>query len=123
ISYHGHCYHFSHDAESWIGSEGICLHFGAYLAEIDNRDEYIFIQHWVDIFARYFWVGATDLGYEGDWIWANSKKHFSNAYTRWVTGEPNNSGGSENCLALSTHWGWNDGTCSKMFNFICEKNG
>ncbi|KAH3844877.1 hypothetical protein DPMN_087143 [Dreissena polymorpha] len=56
-------------------------------------------------------------------MWANSKKHFNNAYTRWVKGEPNNFGGSENCLHLSLNWDCNDVVCWKLFNFICEKTG
>ncbi|KAH3710599.1 perlucin-like protein [Dreissena polymorpha] len=121
LSYNGHCYLFSHDIQSWIGSEGVCFHFGAYLAEIDDNAEDMFLQNFVNMFAKTYWVGGTDLSNEGDWIWANSKKHFSRTYDRWQGNEPNNKHGLENCLMLGS-FGWNDSTCPSQVNYICEKN-
>ncbi|KAH3772662.1 perlucin-like [Dreissena polymorpha] len=123
ISFNGHCYHFSTDLESWIGAEGVCIHFGSYLAEIDDHAEDMFMQNWVNILAKVFWVGGTDLGFEGDWTWAYSKKHLYNGYTRWQRNEPSNSGGSEHCLNLWRYTDWNDWPCWQVTNFICEKNG
>ncbi|KAH3844863.1 hypothetical protein DPMN_087130 [Dreissena polymorpha] len=124
IPYAGNCYHFSHDMESWIEAEGMCLHLGGHLVEINSRSENTFLQGWVDMLNTHFWAGATDLNVRGDWVWVTSKTHLSNTFSLWAPGEPNNlNGWEEHCLMLWTHVGWNDMKCSEHLNYICEAYG
>ena len=62
-----------------------------------------------------FWLGgfqpagSTEPG--GGWSWVTGEAW---GYTNWGAGEPNNSGGSEQHLAVDDRylWGWNDNTNS-----------
>ena len=42
-------------------------------------------------------------------------------YTSWYSGEPNNSGGEENCITLWTGLKkWIDSTCDMTYAAVCE---
>ena len=48
------------------------------------------------------------------------------SYTNWITGEPNNTSGNENCVELRTTSAydgtWNDQSCDDMLAFVCQKH-
>ncbi|KAL8593614.1 hypothetical protein ACOMHN_050551 [Nucella lapillus] len=64
------------------------------------------------------WIGLTDLGSEGHfrWIFSHGKARF----LAFRPKEPNNFGGSENCVEVVHGRGWNDQPCTYLFYFICE---
>lgn len=68
-------------------------------------------------------TGGKDDVTEGQWVWTSSGTTFD--FLDWNQGEPNDSGGIEDCLQLTKVIGrktnWNDNSCEKSFNFICEK--
>ena len=43
-----------------------------------------------------FWMGYNDINNESTWEWIDGTT-IGNSYTNWNTGEPNNSGGSQDC--------------------------
>jgi hypothetical protein len=66
-----------------------------------------------------YWIGGYQLpgGSEpgGSWVWINNEGTFWNGgstgmYSNWMGGEPNNSLGGENHLAIDNRyqWKWND---------------
>ena len=59
---------------------------------------------------------------EGDWIWVLSQTPII-YYNHWDINEPNNLGGSENCLELDHghRYLWVDNNCSIEIFFICEQ--
>ena len=75
---------------------------------------------------RHYWIGLTDSSVEGHFIWQYSSKPLS--WSNWVSGEPNNLGGDEDCVGLAFHsnWKWNDFPCGKSHDWdldmhaLCE---
>ncbi|XP_045191095.1 uncharacterized protein LOC123547911 [Mercenaria mercenaria] len=69
-----------------------------------------------------FWVGATDLVTENEWIWLPAQSPISE-YTNWLPGQPDNANGNQHCLVLDANSGmkWRDDNCEDDRNFICEK--
>ena len=68
-----------------------------------------------------FWIGASDSGQEGNFVWEATGKPLSGGYTNWAEGEPNNGDGYEDCA----HYGWtspgkwNDCFCSGVVITRC----
>ena len=99
----------------------MCLHFrcclcGVIKCFLTSSHSFLFIC------TEDFWVGGTDVITEGDWIWVLSQTPII-YYSHWAHYEPNNLGGSENCLEISYghHYFWNDDSCSRAEFFICEQ--
>lgn len=55
------------------------------------------------------WIGFNDEAQEGSFVWYDQSP---NTYTNWNTGEPNNSGGNEDCTQIFPNGLWNDLPCS-----------
>ena len=72
------------------------------------------------------WLGLTDVKQEGTFLWSSTGEE--PGYTNWGAGEPNNSGGKEDCAHFWLSRGqWNDDRCDKRawedrkFVAVCEK--
>jgi hypothetical protein len=63
------------------------------------------------------WIGGTDAAMEGIWAWVTGEPW---QYTSWGYGEPNNSGGDENCVEDGRDGAWNDNTCDQAKPYMCE---
>ena len=50
---------------------------------------------------------------EGQWVWESSKRPLT--FTNWLSGEPNNAGGNENCadVDFSNNHQWVDIQCER----------
>jgi len=97
-------------------AEEACAGMGRTLAIVGDSAEN-------DVVARVAtagasWIGYTDRDSEGTWAWADGS---TGGYTRWYSGEPNNSG-DEDCAG--TNFGatgfWNDYRCAELLPFVCE---
>ncbi|XP_050186562.1 hepatic lectin-like [Myiozetetes cayanensis] len=67
-----------------------------------------------------FWIGLSDRNSEGIWEWIDGTDYGS-SFTFWKEGEPNDSGGNEDCAHLWLGGRWNDVHCNYECFFICEK--
>ena len=78
----------------------------------------------LSINVEYFWIGASDIASEGNWIWVNGERASSSELI-WRSGQPNNDGGNEDCLGadgLSSEIGLAyDGRCTILHIGLCEK--
>ncbi|XP_063396541.1 CD209 antigen-like protein C [Mytilus trossulus] len=115
--YNGHCYLFATQKLTWHDAKNACSRASSYLAVVDNRYEDMWIQSNLIDGA---WIDATDYWHEGRWISSNYGKNLP--YTRWRGGEPNNSGGNEDCAYMRAD-GWNDCPCNEhaIPQYVCEK--
>jgi hypothetical protein len=69
------------------------------------------------------WLGATDEGSEGTWIWVTGEPW---GYTRWASNQPDNAGSREHYLHYrGSHpaYTWNDWPTTNTENFIVEYEG
>ncbi|XP_050417575.2 uncharacterized protein LOC126831001 isoform X1 [Patella vulgata] len=62
------------------------------------------------------WIGGDDRVTEGTWVWSDGS-----SVTGWPPGQPDNTGGVEDCLQLRATINLNDAPCSMLFYFLCEK--
>jgi hypothetical protein len=67
----------------------------------------------------YTWIGLSDVAQEGVWVWESGVAY---RYTKWAPFEPNNAGGSENCVGTNFNGvgTWNDFTCTTVLPFACD---
>uniref|UniRef100_A0A673G264 C-type lectin domain-containing protein n=1 Tax=Sinocyclocheilus rhinocerous TaxID=307959 RepID=A0A673G264_9TELE len=94
-----------------------CQTYDANLASVHNKLENDLLLSLVPSSTR-FWVGAQD-GEQVSLLTDGSPFN----YTSGCSGEPNNSGNTENCLELAyTNRCWNNLTCSVQLAFVCAKN-
>ncbi|KAM9472467.1 uncharacterized protein ACWYII_007784 [Salvelinus alpinus] len=109
------CYFLSSESKTWEESRQDCLNRGGDLVIIQRREELDYIK----TFAVTSWIGLTDEHSEGLWTWVDSTQLTTAEY--WHLGEPNG-GRRENCGMIWMYVdAWNDGSCSEVLPWICEK--
>ena len=76
------------------------------------------------IAGSYAWIGLSDVEEEGQYKWMTSYTGLTE-YSHWSPGEPNNANSNENCVFIRSQSrgnGWDDDSCSKTHNYVCEKH-
>lgn len=91
-----------------------------YLATVTSAAENTVIKN---LISSSTWLGASDEATEGTFEWlVGPEAGQPISYTRWASGEPNNSGGNEDGLLMRADGPWNDDTTSKSFGAVVEYN-
>ncbi|XP_053398368.1 uncharacterized protein LOC123553297 [Mercenaria mercenaria] len=118
---------------TWQQARDRCIQDGGDLLIFHNKPEESLFESWLlnmtGTSTRY-WVGASDLGHEGKWLWVDSTVVDTKLY--FHPGEPNDAGYPEgfheNCAA-ATYFAdqnhrilLNDDNCTLPSSFICELN-
>ncbi|XP_060076914.1 perlucin-like [Ylistrum balloti] len=120
------CYMDFNIQATWAEASMICNVYGGNLAEIGDEHEQHFIASFISrktptsYKPGIFWLGASDLLTEGEWMWSSDNSFMS--YKNFAPREPNNADGNENCLEFdfSGNFQWNDNNCENLYNFVCE---
>jgi hypothetical protein len=103
--------------KKWDDARKTCKDRGADLVVINDAEENAMLAS-LDLASM--WIGLTDAKTEGKFEWVSG----SSTYTAWNTGEPNDSGGKEDCVQLSSSGHgtgkWNDLACDTPLGFVCE---
>uniref|UniRef100_A0A182NPC9 C-type lectin domain-containing protein n=1 Tax=Anopheles dirus TaxID=7168 RepID=A0A182NPC9_9DIPT len=85
-----------------------CRLMGGHLASIESADENARVVDAIKAVGNInkdWFIGGTDIGIEGRFVWIGTNKEItSSTYRNWNNGEPNNSGGNEDCTAMGTKW-------------------
>ena len=91
-----------------------CWNAGGHLAEFDSLDDEQALDSVLATDSN-FWIGLSDFAHEGTWRWQES--HQETSYRNWMTGEPSNMNGDEDCVfkrcSSDPNCKWNDESCSK----------
>lgn len=112
------CYLFEKDEKlSWYGARIRCDDFGGKLTEPDTAKEMTYIM--TNVHADNVWIGATDDGHEGKWVWASSQQLVS-SNLNWQSGQPNNLYENQHCMEIGL-LAMNDESCLQDNYYICEK--
>jgi len=128
-AHNGRSYWFCPSTVGWVTASGLCQMSGMRLVHINDMAENDFVD--TNTTAVQVAIGASDSGTEGVWRWENNNEQFwmgintgaavGGLFTRWNTGEPNDSGANEDCGYLRSADGtWNDDVCSVTTPYVCE---
>jgi len=115
-TYGTHGYWFCSDNRSWNTARANCQAIGYELISIDDAGE----QSWANTYrSGETHIGYTDSATEGTFVWSNGS---ASTHTAWGSGQPNNSGGGQDCTEFYYSDGtWNDNDCtSESQDYICE---
>ena len=111
----GHYYFPTDSATDWWSAERAAQAYGGHLIAINDAAEQSFVEATFLVGAalyRPIWIGLSDEVREGIFAWTTGEPV---SYAKWKSGEPNNSGGNEDYVALNWERGrggalgtWND---------------
>ena len=108
-------YTLMNNALSWSDASAACLAAGQHLASVHSAAENALLL--TAAAGNTVWIGGTDAACEGAWKWSPSGTPLS--YTNWNGGEPNDYGGNEDCLRVSSWGSWNDRMCTDKLKYVC----
>ena len=116
------CYRFSDKALAWREAQFHCEALGSNLAVVTSQAEQ---QALASNVKHLTWIGLYRDPKSGSrWLWVDESLV---AYTNWYTGEPNDSGGAEDCVEFlfTPHHEvkWNDKNCNRPLRYVCEISG
>ena len=98
----------------WLDAWTTCAALDADLVVIDDETEDALLAERV---ANNAWIGLSDRDVEGAFVWVDGQPL---TYSHWAEGEPNDTGGIEDCAHLWTDGTWNDRPCDDLLGFVCE---
>ncbi|BFZ05462.1 hypothetical protein BsWGS_08501 [Bradybaena similaris] len=126
----GSCYVYGERAATWTDAQTFCAAAGGTLFEIETSALNMDLKR--EAMQRgpeCVWLGAGDifkqigaLGFQGgSWRWIHSGNAI-NTFNDFASGEPNNFGPGDYCLALSQRlsYAWATFPCDYKCKFICQ---
>lgn len=127
----GKSYMFCGGKASWFVAKARCQESGMSLARVDSVEEDVWLMQFFTSLSTdtTAWIGGSDAE-EGKWVWMDGEQFWqgdgkgtrvNDLYTRWEGANPDNYGGSENCLEFKRNGYWNDFHCTAVLPFICQK--
>ena len=133
----GNEYFYCPTVRNWTDARARCrMQLYGDLVRIDSMTENTYVVGLIGTMAA--WIGGTDqdtISVENQWRWSNDTALFwtglaggtlaPGMFARWNGGEPNNSGGNEDCAEILNGSGlWNDQPCAtRSIPYVCEIAG
>ncbi|XP_071807709.1 C-type lectin domain family 4 member M-like [Asterias amurensis] len=116
------CYKM-HDADvTWEEGKQICVELGGVMVVPQSKEE---LQHLINMCScqrPWFWIGCNDIDAEGTWVCLDGEGTIDLQDKRWTDGEPNNSGGNQDCaVGRADYAGWDDADCGNTRKLICQR--
>ncbi|XP_071138521.1 lectin BRA-3-like [Mytilus edulis] len=110
---------FSSNINSWPTND--CQRKGSHLVKIVDASENLWLQHvMIEKNIDKLRIGAHDIIQEGTWRWIYDDTIVD--FTNWGYNQPNNYK-NQDCAELfkSDSYRWNDGSCTSLLQYVCEK--
>ncbi|XP_064595387.1 macrophage mannose receptor 1-like isoform X2 [Liolophura sinensis] len=126
VGYEGHCYFVGYKPNigSWQNARASCQSMSSDLVSITRPQEQKFVFSRSSHAHSPVWIGLNDIdNFAGHrmFSWSDNSPV---TFTNWAKGEPNNYGGTENCVAMNRDkkGGWDDYPCSTqdVRAYVCE---
>lgn len=109
---------------SWSGGAQSCVNAGrgCIVTISDQAEQNCITAFTVPSFSSYVWFGfhqtSTSNEPAGNWAWECPPSVY--VQPGWGGTEPNDSGGNEDCAAMTGGGTWFDATCSGSARYVCE---
>lgn len=117
----GHTYAFCPNPALFADARTSCMTLGGDLLKVDDQAEQDFLVATpfpASAGLGGYFVGLSDQATEGMFVWTDGT---APAVTPWNPGEPNDSGGAEDCVEMTPGTGvWNDIGCDAPRAYVCE---
>ncbi|XP_055620293.1 C-type lectin 37Db-like [Toxorhynchites rutilus septentrionalis] len=123
-------YYVSDFRANWYRATEYCFYMGMQPVIVETAEEHNKVIEVVkdsNVFTNdsfIAWIGASDLGEEGIFVWHATGTRVR--YANWRPGQPDNDKNQEDCVTLmnmpAAGWEWhaNDEPCWNSHYFICE---
>ena len=129
-----HKYYVINSPTTYWGAHDICRdrYRNGNLATFQDEIEWNAVKAWLDSSSpgMEVWLGYTDQDTEGFWHSVDDDSGMPDFLWPgvWISGEPNNWGGNENCgmfrVAVDgSDVQGNDADCNANYNFVCREAG
>ncbi|XP_042582855.1 C-type lectin galactose-binding isoform-like isoform X2 [Cyprinus carpio] len=104
---------------NWTEAQTYCRQHYTDLVTV-NDQTYIdeLLQSLPSGFSSMMWIGLyrTDEYFPWVWVWSDGSKAL---FTPWDYSQPNNVGGQQYCVCMSTKGYWSDWWCTDKLPFLC----
>ena len=103
---------------NYLDAKAQCESDGAYLATPRSDDQNAFLSSLIP--NENIWIGLNDIDEEGTFVSVDDKEV---SYTKWLYGEPNDSGNEDGVEIIgdreSSNGYWNDKSTTIQNQFVC----
>ena len=120
----GSCYKFFSGRTSWNAAKSACEALGAKLVVLNSQAENQAVGEKITR-GQGTYIGLyRNPRDKSRWLWVDQSRL---TYNHWDSGEPNDVGGSEDCVHMrsnSRRYKWNDLPCNIAYaGYVCETRG
>ncbi len=102
---------------SWANAQTYCRQHHTDLATVNNHTDLTeLLKSLPSGFKDDFWIGLYRTDRYAPWVWSDGSKSL---FRLWQTSQPNNAGGIQYCVYMTTTGYWNDWECPDKLPFMC----
>ena len=112
-------YRFESAALDWWSAERDCESDGGHLATVESLAESEFLRGLQKQPADLS-LGLSDHASEGQFRFVTGAVLTESPYQSWLTGQPNDLDGAEDCVILRLDGLWRDDRCDRASAYVCE---
>ncbi|XP_051245091.1 uncharacterized protein LOC127356994 isoform X2 [Dicentrarchus labrax] len=120
-----HHYILVEKEKTWTEAQSYCREKYTDLASLHNDQD---LAQLIELTSSYHqvWIGLS-LHNGNSWRWSLKMEGYYGEgeaeFRNWKSGEPNNIGGYENCVAMDNGGTWADDICNQTKPFVCYRGG
>merc|ERR1712142_184533 len=110
------CYKVEAGPSNYYDAIAGCIGLGGTLATIESQAEQDAVYALTGSTGAY--LGLADFLDEGNFAWVDGT---ALTFNNWRPNQPNNNNNNQHCVWIRPDGGWDDVTCKKEEQFVCQK--